>query len=269
MTLHYERKRVLIWGKTYPELSSTYTETVCTAGVLEDGTPVRLYPVPLRYLDREGQYSLYDWIEAPMAKSSSDTRPESFKVDATAIRVVGSVATDEHGWRERANIVFRDPSWQFEGMEQLKAAQEARRMSFGVVVPGEIAGVQLRKKGPDERAVYERKAKELAARTDMFHPDYKDLEFRDHEIVLRWRCQTPCPTCRSKPHAMQVLDWGLTELARKNDWDWEKAKSKLEDLVSPGSHDLRLFLGNTKAHQKNFLVVGLWYPKVREQASFL
>lgn len=40
----YVIHRVLIWTKTYPELSTRYIETVCTAGVLEDGSPVR--PVP-------------------------------------------------------------------------------------------------------------------------------------------------------------------------------------------------------------------------------
>ena len=32
---------VLIWGKTYPELSSRYVETVCTGALREDRTPVR------------------------------------------------------------------------------------------------------------------------------------------------------------------------------------------------------------------------------------
>jgi len=40
----YEKRRFLIWGKTAPELSTKYQETVCTGAVLEDGTPIRLYP---------------------------------------------------------------------------------------------------------------------------------------------------------------------------------------------------------------------------------
>jgi hypothetical protein len=57
-----QKIRVLIWGKTYPELSTHYRETVCTGGVREDGSPIRLYPVPLRYLDTEKRYELYDWV---------------------------------------------------------------------------------------------------------------------------------------------------------------------------------------------------------------
>ena len=46
----YTREKILIWAKTYPELSSKYLETVCTAGMLPSGKPLRLYPIPYRYL---------------------------------------------------------------------------------------------------------------------------------------------------------------------------------------------------------------------------
>ena len=59
----FETIRVLIWGKTYPELSKKYVETVCTGGVREDGSPIRLYPVPLRYL--EGSKAVVAYREFP------------------------------------------------------------------------------------------------------------------------------------------------------------------------------------------------------------
>lgn len=55
----HQQKRVLIWGETYPELSSKYRETVCTGGCLEDGRPVRIYPVPFRYLEGDSRYKMY------------------------------------------------------------------------------------------------------------------------------------------------------------------------------------------------------------------
>src|SRR5690349_10297784 len=58
----WERRRILIWGKTRPELSRNYRETVCTGGVFEDsGRLVRLYPIPLRYLDDEKYFKKYQW----------------------------------------------------------------------------------------------------------------------------------------------------------------------------------------------------------------
>jgi hypothetical protein len=58
------KQRVLITVKTYPTLSRKYGETVCTAGVREDGTWVRIYPVPFRRLNEEmreatKQYDLF------------------------------------------------------------------------------------------------------------------------------------------------------------------------------------------------------------------
>ena len=69
--------RVLITVKTYPTLSRKYGETVCTAGVCEDGSWVRIYPVPFRRLDEAEQYAKYDWIDCKLIKSKSDPRPET------------------------------------------------------------------------------------------------------------------------------------------------------------------------------------------------
>lgn len=51
-----EKQRILVTVKTYPTLSRTYGETVCTAGIREDGTWVRIYPVPFRRLNESERY---------------------------------------------------------------------------------------------------------------------------------------------------------------------------------------------------------------------
>lgn len=48
--------RVLITVKTYPTLSEKYDELVCTAGFREDGSWIRIYPIPFRKLDYQNQY---------------------------------------------------------------------------------------------------------------------------------------------------------------------------------------------------------------------
>ena len=45
-----EKKRIYILVKTYPTISEKYAELVCTAGILEDGSWIRLYPMPFRLL---------------------------------------------------------------------------------------------------------------------------------------------------------------------------------------------------------------------------
>ena len=54
-----EKKRVYILVKTYPTISEKYAELVCTAGVLEDGSWIRLYPMPFRLLSDEQKYPKY------------------------------------------------------------------------------------------------------------------------------------------------------------------------------------------------------------------
>lgn len=266
-TLQFTTERVLIWGKTYPELSTTYAETVCTAGVRKDGTPVRLYPVPLRYL--ESGYSLYDWIEAPICKSGRDNRPESFKVDAAKIQTVSSIPTDESGWAGRAEYVFKDPSWQFENVGALKAAQQETGRSLGIVTPGAIEGVHIAYKAKDDEKRHKEKMKAIQDQQSLFLEEFKELAFRPFDVKLRWRCAGGCPECSNQPHDMKVLDWGLLELSRKNGWDPAPAKDRLEKLAGSGNYDFKLFLGNLKKHRASFLPVAIWYPKRQLQTRLL
>jgi len=48
-------KKVFITVKTYPAISGKYDELVCTAGILEDGSWVRIYPLPFRKLDYDNR----------------------------------------------------------------------------------------------------------------------------------------------------------------------------------------------------------------------
>ncbi len=100
--------KVLIAVKTYPTLSTKYDELVCTAGFLEDGSWVRIYPIPFRKLDYDKRYSKYDWVEIDLVKNGLDFRPESQKPKSieTAFNVVGHINTD-NSWNERKNIVLK------------------------------------------------------------------------------------------------------------------------------------------------------------------
>lgn len=71
--------KVLVTVKTYPTLSDKYDELVCTAGLREDGSWIRIYPVPFRKLDYQNRYQKWHWIELDLVKNKSDFRPESYK----------------------------------------------------------------------------------------------------------------------------------------------------------------------------------------------
>jgi hypothetical protein len=50
--IEWQEKQVLIIGRASPEPSKKHIETVCTGGITADGEVLRLYPIPLRYLEK-------------------------------------------------------------------------------------------------------------------------------------------------------------------------------------------------------------------------
>ena len=99
-------EKILVAVKTYPTLSSTYGELVCTAGFREDGTWIRIYPIPFRRLKEYYQFNKYHWIELPLTKNPKDSRPESFKpADLTAIKILDLMGTSDN-WQERRQFIL-------------------------------------------------------------------------------------------------------------------------------------------------------------------
>jgi hypothetical protein len=102
-----EKRKIFITVKTYPALSKKYDEIVCTAGILDDGSWARIYPLPFRKLDYEKRYRKYQWLEIQLQKNTSDPRPESYKVcDITQVRLIGEPVGTAMGWKERKRIIF-------------------------------------------------------------------------------------------------------------------------------------------------------------------
>ncbi len=98
--------RILIAVKTYPTLSAKYDELVCTAGFLEDGSWIRIYPVPFRKLDYQNQYHKWQWIEIDITKNTSDFRPESYRpIDIDKPFIVGDKVGTKGNWSARKKVV--------------------------------------------------------------------------------------------------------------------------------------------------------------------
>ena len=141
------KTKVLITVKTYPNISSKYDELVCTAGFLEDGSMIRIYPVPFRKLDYESQYSKYQWVEMDLIKNTSDFRPESFTFTDrlfTEIRPLDSINTDNN-WQARKDIVLKNGY--YDDLTQLieEARDKTICKSLAVCKPTEILDFTVEK----------------------------------------------------------------------------------------------------------------------------
>lgn len=109
--------------KTYPAVSTRYVETVCTGGVQQDGSLVRLYPVPFRFLDVEEQYKRWDVIRVRAYRDTKDPRPESWHfVPGTPIEKIEFISTDKRRWE-----------WMRATVHESAAAMEASGLTNGCV----------------------------------------------------------------------------------------------------------------------------------------
>jgi len=137
--------QVLIAVKTYPTLSNKYDELVCTASFKEDGSWVRIYPIPFRKLDYDKQYSKYDWVEVDLERNTSDFRLESFKPKSieSAFKIVAHLDTDD-SWRQRKEIVLQNVHTNMTALIA-QAKDNKKYTSLAVFKPKEILDFTIEK----------------------------------------------------------------------------------------------------------------------------
>jgi hypothetical protein len=99
----WDTRKFLVVVKTYPNPSAKSNEAVCTAAVDEDGVLTRLFPIPFRTLAEGQRFKKWQWIRAKVEKAS-DSRKESFKVDATSIEVLDEIEAGKD-WPRRWALV--------------------------------------------------------------------------------------------------------------------------------------------------------------------
>jgi len=132
--------KVLITVKAYPAISKKYNETVCTAGITEDGNWIRVYPIPFRQLDYDHQFRKYEWIELDMIRNKSDFRPESYRPKDLFLKDLishGIIEPDRDAWNNRRKYVLKKV---YTNLEQLIAEAKDKNVctSLAVFKPAKI-----------------------------------------------------------------------------------------------------------------------------------
>jgi hypothetical protein len=148
----------------------------------------------------------------------------------------------------------------------LQEAQKKDRISIGVVTPREITKVEVIERSEADARSFDQKFEDLKKTVDaqraqiqMFEdaipPEMKKLEFLKSRVVVSWFC---CgEDCAG--HKMQVLDWGLCELQRREGGD--AAVKRMKDLCNLDTYDQKFFLGNLFQYPGSFMIVGMWFPR--------
>ena len=269
------RKKVLISVATYPLPSRSYDELVCTAGHLENGEWIRIYPIPLSFLMGQRQSGKiesfkYTWIELDLNKRTDDFRPESHSPQNYDFRdiVIHERLDTEGNWAKRKELCLKNV---YTNKSQLlKDSEDPKNVSLATFKPSEIMAfeiekdtrewkdewVELRKQG--DLFAKERTPESLIPKLPYkFFYRFKDDAGEESRLMIEdWE--------------IGALYWNCLKAAEGNEaaaLDKVREKYELEFLVGK---DIYLFLGTTKEwhtrRAKNpFVIIGVFYPKIETQ----
>jgi hypothetical protein len=259
-------EKILITVKTYPTLSRTHGELVCTAGFREDGSWIRIYPVPFRLLDYQNRYKKFDWIEGSFRKNTSDPRPESYRpIDPTSITTVGHMGTED-SWRERREFVLGRASV-YDRLGYLIAGAHDNQLSLAVFKPTRILGFTWE---AAEREWDSEKVEEMRSRGDQGElfgtENWRDTIKLVNKLPYKFFYEFADQEGRRSK--LQILDWEAGQLywncLKSAEGDegvaLQKVRQKYFDTFI--ETDLHFFLGTTLAYHgwaaNPWLIIGVF-----------
>jgi hypothetical protein len=269
------RERILITVKTYPTLSRRYGETVCTAGVREDGSWVRIYPVPFRRLEEPEQYRKFDWLECDLVRGHKDPRPESrHPTDMKQLVPVGHMDTADN-WRERRRLLLGRAAVHTR-LQTIIDAAKANQMSLTIFRPTRVRDFIWE---PEEREWDPAKLAEMrnqARQGEMFSEEaWRDtftiVQKLPYSFSYRFEDET------GKCSEMQVLDWEAGALywncLRGCSGDEQAALAKVRQkyFTEFTRKDLHFFLGTTQGFHfrgpNPWVIVGVFPIPIERQGT--
>lgn len=271
------RERVLITVKTYPTLSQSHVELVCTAGLRPDGSWVRIYPVLFRLLDPELQFGKWNWVELPLVRRAKDRRPESFSpADRNDITIREKIGTTDE-WRERREWVLkRGRVWS--DLTALTAAGKRDEVSLATFRPTRMVGFEWQRAEPNwdpaKVAAVESQLRQCDFLDgDAIREDFKPANKLPFDFYYRFTDE------HGRETRMRILDWEIGMLywnclkgaGGNEDVALEKVRARYEREFF--AKDLHLFLGTTyEWHSRApnpWVIIGVFPPPVRKQLELL
>jgi len=265
------RHKVLITVTTYPQPSRSHDELVCTAGILESGEWIRIYPVPLSFLiDLKGTGQVnnvkYTWMELELRRRTDDFRPEShspINYDFRDLVLIERLDTKSN-WLKRKEFVLKNVYTNISTLiEQSKAPTN---VSLATFKPQSIVRLEWE---ADSRE-WKNEWKNLRKQGDLFGVD-KDPEKLIPKLPYKFFYVFTDDT--GKERRLMIEDWEIGALywnclrdAEGNEAiALQKVKNQYEHNFKENK-DIYFFLGTTRQwhmrRAKNpFVIIGVFYPK--------
>ncbi|ROL61665.1 hypothetical protein D9V86_04625 [Bacteroidetes/Chlorobi group bacterium ChocPot_Mid] len=265
--------KVLITVKAYPAISTKYGETVCTAGITEDGKWIRIYPIPFRKLDYNKQFKKYDWVEIDLIRNAKDFRPESYRPKSfNDIKTIGHIESDGNIWYKRRKVVLKKVYTNLNDLI-LEAKDKKICTSLATFKPAEIINFIWEPVSNEWNPRTLKMIESKNAQANLFETiDEDDIE--NFEVVNKvpYKFSFIFMDMKGKQSKMMIEDWetGMlywNSLIRQNG-DEQKAcedvkKKYFDDFAK--TKDYYFFLGTTKRYHfeapNPFVIIGDFRPK--------
>ena len=251
----WETKRALIVVKTYPTPAWKGGEVVCTAAITEEGQWLRLFPIPYRLLGTESQFEKYQWIEAKVAKASSDARSESYNLDIGSIRLLKPRLTTARNWQARKAVVMPLLAPSMCWLREQNMANN--RPTLGLIRPAKIKRFRIEASSddwsPPEMARLNQRR--------LIDGTHAQLEKIPYNFFYDFQCEAhTCPG-----HRMSCTDWEMTQAyrswVRKYGDEWEGAFRNRFDFEMREKFDTHFYVGTVHGNPHSWVIVGLFYPQ--------
>lgn len=267
----WEKKKVLVTVKAYPEKSKKYGDVVCTAGITDTGDWIRLYPMPYSSFLGDKKIQRYDWIEADCEKVTHEKldRKESYRVRDGSVTIIDRSLSLEKikrkvPWKKRNAVILPKiaPS-----LEHLEEQYREDKTSLGLIKPQDVIKFYTREelRQPPESKEFQRSLDNLIIPI---------IDIIPHIFAYKFKCAGCSET---KVHDIMCEDWELFE-AYRSWWKtypdvkllWENLHKKFFDTMI--EQDIHFYMG-MYSQQPTWLIIGLYYPPkemlnpVKEQLS--
>lgn len=272
------RRNILITVTTYSLPSSSYDELVCTAGFLENGDWIRIYPVPLSFLiDLKGSGKVrnvkYSWIGLDTIRRSDDFRPESHSPANYDFKdiTIGKTIDTAGNWALRKEICLKKVYTNKALL--LEDSRAPKNVSLATFKPSKVLGMEIE---TDNRE-WKDEWKGLRLQTNLFEtvkPIEQLIPKLPYKFFYRY-CDDAGVESKLMIEDWEIgaLYWNCLKSANGDERSaLNKVKCQYEDNFIKNK-DLYFFLGTTKDwHRRRvsnpFVIIGIFYPKKELQTSW-
>ena len=257
------KERILIFAKTYPSPSAKYSETTCVAGITDQGSMRRIFPVPFRLIEENRQFIKLQWIEAKVEKAREDHRLESFKIFVDTISCLETIGP-KHEWADRVHWINKIPA--FDNFYEKEEKESGRGPTIALVRPKRLIKLQIDKaERPDWTLKEKRILVKHETQGNLFTEEeaqrtINKLQKVPFDFYYNYALDTPMG---EKEFSHKIIDWEAGALywncVKKHRQDWEKPfREKLEKNLF--ERDLMFLMGNQHRFQNQWLIISVIYP---------